>query len=94
MPVTGSWQVVPSPAIDVSNSTFGARLHSVAVVSATDVWAVGFGPQPGGPAYVKQTLIEHWNGTSWSIVPSPNPPSAYSEVELDGVFALAANNVW
>lgn len=93
-PVTGSWQVVPSPAIDVSNSTFGARLNAVAVVSANDVWAVGFGPQPGGPAYAKQTLIEHWNGASWSIVPSPNPSSAYPQVELDGVVALAANDVW
>jgi hypothetical protein len=93
-PVAGTWQVVPSPAIDVSNSTFGAKLNAVAVVSASDVWAVGFGPQPGGPAYVKQTLIEHWNGSQWSIVPSPNPSSVYSEVELDGVFALAANNVW
>lgn len=94
VPVTGSWQVVPSPAIDVSSSTFGARFNAVAVVSAADVWAVGFGPQPGGPAYAKQTLIEHWDGASWSIVPSPNPPSAYSEVELDAVFALAANDVW
>ncbi len=95
VPVNGSWQVVPSPAIDVSNSTFGARLNAVAVVSATDVWAVGFGPQPGGPAYVKQTLIEHWDGSQWSIVPSPNPPlSTYAQVELDSVFALATNDVW
>jgi len=94
VPVTGTWQVVPSPAIDVSSSTFGAKLNAVAVVSATDIWAVGFGPQPGGPAYAKQTLIEHWDGTSWRIVPSPNPPSTYAQVELDSVFALAANDVW
>jgi hypothetical protein len=93
-PITGTWQVIPSPAIDVSNSTFGARLNAVAVVTASDVWAVGYGPQPGGPAYAKQTLIEHWDGTSWHIVPSPNPPSAYAEVELDGVFAVTATDVW
>ena len=95
MPVNGSWQVVPSPVIDVSNSTFGARLNAVAVTSASDIWAVGFGPQPGGPAYAKQTLIEHWDGTNWTIVPSPNPPSStYAQVELDGVVALAANDIW
>lgn len=94
VPVTGRWQVVASPTIDVSSSTYGARLNAVAIVSASDIWAVGYGPEPGGPAYAKQTLIEHWDGTSWSIVPSPNPSSVYSEVELDGVFALAANNVW
>jgi hypothetical protein len=54
-PVTGSWRVVPSPTINVSNSTFGARLNAAAVVSSTDVWAVGFGPLPGGAAFVKQT---------------------------------------
>jgi len=93
-PVTGSWQVVPSPTINVSNSTFGAKLNAVAVVSSTDIWAVGFGPLPGGAAFVKQTLIEHWNGTRWSIVPSPNPPANFANVELDGVFALSSTNVW
>ncbi|HEU5368415.1 MAG TPA: hypothetical protein VFU69_08130 [Ktedonobacterales bacterium] len=86
--------MVPSPAIDVSTSTFGARLSAVAAVSATDIWAVGFAPVPGGPAYAEQTLIEHWDGTQWSIVPSPNPPSTYPKVELDSVFALASNDVW
>jgi hypothetical protein len=93
-PVTGTWQVVPSPTIDVSNSTFGARLNAVAVVSSTDIWAVGFGPLPGGAAFVKQTLIEHWNGSKWSVVPSPNPPAKFTNVELDGVFALSSTNVW
>ena len=40
-PVAGTWQVVPSPTINVSNSTFGAQLNGVAVVSATNLWAVG-----------------------------------------------------
>jgi hypothetical protein len=25
---------------------------------------------------VFQTLIEHWNGTSWSVVSSPNPSAS------------------
>src|SRR5262245_44532744 len=65
-PLSGTWQVVSSPAIDVSTSTFGARLNGVAVVSTTDIWAVGFAPVPGGPAFAEQTLIEHWDGTQWS----------------------------
>ena len=89
-PVKGSWQVVPSPTINVSNSTFGARLNAVAVVSSTDVWAVGFDPLPGGAAFVKQTLIEHWNGTKWSIVPSPNPPANFANVESEADRASIA----
>jgi hypothetical protein len=95
-PVTGTWQVVPSPTIDVSHSTFGAKLNGLAVVSASDIWAVGYGPPlPGEAAFVKRTLIEHWNGTAWSIVPSANPPvNTYPQAELFSVFALSASNVW
>src|SRR6266699_2104596 len=91
-PVTGSWRVVPSPTINVSNSTFGARLNAAAVVSSTDVWAVGFGPLPGGAAFVKQTLIEHWNGSSWTIVSSPNPDPQQNE--LHSIAGVASNDLW
>src|SRR5207253_936224 len=48
----------------VVNSPYAGSLNGVAVVSATDVWAVG--------GYNGQTLIAHWNGTAWSVVPSQN----------------------
>ncbi len=38
-------------------------------MSVNDVWAVG--------EYIDfgsfHTLTEHWNGTVWSVVPSPSP---------------------
>ena len=37
------------------------------------------------------TLIEHWNGTAWSIVPSPTP-GAYPI--LSGVAARTSNDVY
>jgi hypothetical protein len=37
------------------------------VVSATDIWAVGNTYSNG----VTTTLTEHWNGTTWSLVPGP-----------------------
>ncbi|HEU5440595.1 MAG TPA: hypothetical protein VFU88_15020 [Ktedonobacterales bacterium] len=80
-----SWSVVPSPNVPSVNSS----LNAVAVLSPTDAWAVG---GAGFGAFDSlQTLIEHWNGTSWSIVASPNPgPLSY----FTSVAALAANNVW
>jgi len=57
-----SWSVIPSPSIGVGANV----LLSVAAVSATNVWAVGYYPQ--GPG--SQTLTEQWNGTSWNIVAS------------------------
>jgi hypothetical protein len=80
----GKWNVVPSP-----NGSSSSGLGGVAAVSATDVWAVGGnGSQMSGG----QTLIEHWNGTSWSVVKSPNPGSIYNI--LGGVTAVSATNVW
>jgi hypothetical protein len=90
-PVDGNWNVVPSP--NVGSGTYGNRLNAVAIVSPNDVWAVGFSPTPGGPAYVRKSLIEHWDGTDWRVVPSPNP-AASDDVELNGVVAVSANDVW
>lgn len=80
-----SWSVIPSPNVSSVNSA----LSAVAVLSPSDAWAVG---SSGFSAYGSlQTLIEHWNGTSWQIVASPSPgPLSF----LTSVTALAANNVW
>src|SRR6266699_3411654 len=66
------WSVVQSP----STGSLYNTLTSVAVVSASDIWAVGWQAN-GGPS---QTLIEHWNGTQWSVVPSPSPASVNNEL--------------
>ena len=46
----------------------GRPLEGVAALAADDAWAVGWYGQ-GAPS---RTLIEHWDGTAWSIVSSPN----------------------
>jgi hypothetical protein len=60
------WDVVPS--LNVSNLN---SLSSVAAISSTDVWATGCAfcsDTPAGQA----PLIEHWNGTRWTISPAPS----------------------
>lgn len=90
--VDGTWKIVASP--NVGSGTYGNRLNAVTVVSTNDVWAVGFSPHPSGtPLYIKQTLIEHWNGSTWSVVPSPNP-AGKPDVVLNGVDAVSANDIW
>ena len=80
----GQWSVVPSPNPNVVPS----GLSGVAAVSATNVWAVGYYVNTTG---VTQTLTEHWNGTSWSVVKSPSPGSGD---DLRGVAAVSAHDVW
>ena len=80
-----SWSQVSSPSPGTSRN----KLLGVAAVSASDVWAVG-NSQSGSAAF--QTLIEHWNGSSWSQVSSPSPGT--TDNELDGVAAVSASDVW
>ena len=56
--------------------------------SSCDAWAVG-AANVGG---VYQTLIEHWNGRAWSVVPSPNPSA--TQQGLDSVSVLSARDAW
>jgi hypothetical protein len=63
-----AWSIVPSPSpgteYDATNS-----LNSVSCVSATSCVAVG-GYYDG--AVSAPTLVETWDGTSWTVTPSPN----------------------
>jgi hypothetical protein len=56
-----SWVTVPSP------NPPGAKgdLFSTACLQATNCWAVGTWSNSPGTANV---LIEHWNGTAWTVV--------------------------
>ena len=79
------WNVIPSP----NNGTGINQLNAISVISASDIWAVGFYYNPS----LSQTLIEHWNGTAWSIIPSPSP-SLKGENALNAVAAVSTSNVW
>ena len=62
-----TWSIVGSP----NNGAIGNELYGVTCTSVSECWAVGFYINP--VADEDQTLIEHWNGTSWTIAASPNP---------------------
>ena len=80
------WSVVPSPSLGSSANSF----DSVSVASANDIWAVGSYADFSSPS---QTLILHWDGTQWSVVPSVGGGTASSSY-LTGVAAISANDVW
>ena len=68
-----SWTLNATPApLPAGN---GGGFFGISCVNGSDCWAVGTelnetanGGNPVGP------LIENWNGTAWSIVPSPPRP--------------------
>ena len=81
-----NWSVVSSPN---PKETSENTLNGITVVSANDVWAVGQAHYFGNPS---QTLIEHWNGSQWSVVPSPN--ASQQNNVLNAVAAVSTNDVW
>jgi hypothetical protein len=88
-----TWSRVPSPNPLSGNSNDQNWLTSVSAVAANDVWAVGrYGNHDGGP--LDQTLIEHWNGARWTVVPSPDPGGSSQDNDLWGVAAVATGDVW
>jgi hypothetical protein len=80
-----SWAIVSSP----NPTAAGNFLKGVTCASASDCWAVGFYVQTEPLAY--RTLIERWDGTSWTIVNSPNPGDTDT---LEGVTCASASNCW
>src|SRR5207245_3808245 len=68
------WQHVPSPSPLTRHLHFAQNwLRSVAAVSANDVWAVGETRDTDFPGGLDDTLTEHWDGSKWSVVNSPDP---------------------
>src|SRR5215470_3798380 len=85
-PPCQSWTstLPPSPGSG-DNEFFG-----VTALSACDVWAVGnYRAVPTGPLL---SLAEHWNGTAWKVVPTPDPGTSINF--LRAVSAFSASNVW
>jgi hypothetical protein len=79
-----AWSIVSSP----NPQSFQNALNAVAVVSAGDVWAVGY--TSDGTGY--KTLTLRWNGSAWQTKNSPSPGSPNNE--LLGVAAVAPDDVW
>ncbi|HKP52338.1 MAG TPA: S-layer homology domain-containing protein [Chloroflexia bacterium] len=82
---SAGWSIVSSPNYPSAPNNY---LHAVSALGPNDVWTVGYWYN-SSPA---KTLIEHWDGTQWSVISSPNP--GLTRNELYGVFAVAPNDVW
>jgi hypothetical protein len=73
--------------------TEGSRLNGIQVLSPTDAWAVGQTQESNGAIL---TLTEQYNGSAWTIVPSPDPGSLanLSDNSLDAVATAGAGNLF
>src|ERR1700733_5034125 len=85
-PMTQRWNGVSFSMVPTASPsvTKDAALDGISCVSQSDCFAVGF-EEPSGP--VNATLTERWNGSSWTIVPSPTTVGTLSE-ELESVSCV------
>jgi hypothetical protein len=75
-----SWTV--QPTANVAGAT-QSLLLGVTCTSASECMAVGQSVGPSGPV----TLAETWNGTTWTIVPTPTPANSF----LSGFDAISCS---
>src|SRR5260370_4923554 len=83
-PAGANWTIVNSANGSVVND-----IVALTCVSNSDCWGVG--RQRAGSIW--QTLIEHWNGNSWTLVSSPNT-STSDDNFLYGVACTSATQCW
>ena len=83
-----AWTVVPGYQAPAPEGTY---LTSTTCLSSTDCWAAGTTSDSSGNA--DTTLIERWNGSSWSAAPSADP-SGQTANTISGVTCLDASSCW
>ena len=88
-----NWKSVATPNVGEGTN----KLNAVLALAPNDVWAVGSSTPVAPPKQAATlTLIEHFDGASWAIVPSPNvgPNSPNQSNRLLGLTANSANDIW
>ena len=79
------WTEYPLPNVGINENV----LLSASMLASGEVWAVGYYVDA---EYAQRTLVEHFDGKTWSIVPSPSPGAEQNI--LYGVVALGDADVW
>jgi hypothetical protein len=90
----GTWVAEPSPDAPGTDQNW---LHGLAWLAPDDIWAVGrsYG-QFTASDWNQETLALHFDGSAWSVVPTPNPSPApeLTWCTLDAIAALAPDDIW
>ena len=80
-----TWKRAVTPAHQPDGYLLGMTASS-----ASNIWAVG---QTSSCSRRCDTIIEHWNGCMWTVVPSPIPPSSHLN-SLWGIATVSGGNAW
>ena len=96
-----SWQVVTTPCLNGAKIVLqenacrqsNNELTGVTAVATNNVWASGYELENSNS---RVPYVLHWDGTTWSLIKTPNPGARHGGVgsQLFGITALSASDVW
>jgi hypothetical protein len=86
-----SWTLIAAAEPSGRQSWF----NGVDALSPTNVWAVGESTNLQASNQDETTLIEHWDGHTWTIVSSPNPSTGPNSADvLEAVTGVGPTDLW
>jgi hypothetical protein len=83
------WTIVPSPD---QPSSFRNELLGVTALSPSNAWAVGYYDKTMAIGSIN-ALVEHWNGSKWTVVAVPQPPGTTASF-LQGITKAGSTDVF
>jgi hypothetical protein len=83
-----NWSIVPS---FTSAAPDGGYLSAVTCAAPSDCWAAGSTTDSTGSSAT--TLMERWNGSTWSTVGNPDPPGSVADT-FSAVTCLDEGSCW
>ena len=87
-----SWTQVPTPSPLQRRTSDQNWLTSVTALASDDVWAAGIMRDPDF-GILDRTLIEHWNGSTWTVVPTPVQGHNVNN-DFWSIVAFDPSNIW
>jgi hypothetical protein len=85
-----SWDPMDHPSVSGRTQIF----YGVDAAGPNDVWAIGYSWGVVGGALEFRTLAQHFDGSTWTRVPTPDVETAPAKDLLFDVDAVATDDVW
>jgi hypothetical protein len=82
------WTLTPTP----NPGSRDNYVEGIVAVAPDDVWAAGYSSDLGKGSPEAQSLTMHWDGTSWTVVPSPDPSRSLNVIW--GMGSDGGSGVW
>jgi hypothetical protein len=88
------WTIVPTPSPTPYPGGGWADLQSVEAIAPDNVWAAGGQRIQAPDGFVgTHILVEHWDGSQWSIVPAPITLGGSGNF-VDDIEVIAPDDIW